>query len=175
MADGDDRDSGNAVLMHFRHACADAFPDTFEAAIKFVRLRRMAVDRHQQRAKTGCNELVYLLGKQPAVGDECGTHTGGVNRSDKVFDLRVQERLTALEVDITDAPTMEDGERFNKAVAVYPSPVLYHALVVRVRAEVTRRVADIGDRNVADCRNQAVRHCGNARGFAVEPNRALFG
>ena len=66
----------------------------------------------------------------------------------------MQQRLATLEIYVTDAAPSQNGEGASKSLAINEAAMPYQSLIMRKRTEIARRVAKIGNGNIADARNQ---------------------
>jgi hypothetical protein len=88
----------NAVTARCLEARPNTLPQALQAAIAFVTVHRVAVDRYEKRNKAGGGQTLDFLRQLPAIGDQGGAYAGGANSGDEPNNRRVKERLLAVTV-----------------------------------------------------------------------------
>jgi hypothetical protein len=64
----------------------------------------------------------------------------------------MEQRLTALKIEVLDAAPTQDRQGASERVAINKTAILHQPFVVREGAKVASRVTKIGDRDIADSR-----------------------
>ena len=109
-----------------------------------------AVHRDDQAVEASCCQTFNVARQEPAVGDDCAGYACRDSLRDEADDVRMHQRLAALQRQITDAALVQDWQRTGKRVRVEVLGRAGQCLVSGEAAKVARRIADIYDGNIAD-------------------------
>lgn len=114
---------GNAMAAGGCEARANAPANAGQAAVALVVFHGVAIDRHEQRVKTGVAEAFDGLREMPTISDHCGTHAGLTRRGHQTINFRMHQRLAALKIHIPDTAAEQERQRPGEPGAINPALV----------------------------------------------------
>src|ERR1700758_567748 len=118
-----------------------ASPQTLEAPVELVLGHAVTVDRNEQALEAGGRECLYMVGEEPAVGDQPAFDTALGCRLDQRHNLWMNERLTALECHVANAAPAHDRYSPREPGEINVAAWTREVLVACETAEIARGIA----------------------------------
>jgi len=134
------------------YAFGNATLQSLQAAVALMLRDIGAVHRDDQAVEASCCQTFNVARQEPAVGDDCAGYACRDSLRDEADDVRMHQRLAALQRHVTDPAPMQDREGLGEGIRADVPRSAGQCLVSCKTAEFADGIAEVCDGDVTNGR-----------------------